>query len=146
FIRGADGMFVGPGGTPFQPELRGTIQNETAILADSWKRAGIDVQLSITPAALATNNQYRSEFPAFAITNSHLTDTTVATKFGTEFIATPENKYGGTNKGGYSNPDLDKLYTAFNNALDINERNKYYIGINKIVSEQVPGIPLYYQQ
>ena len=78
--------------------------------------------------------------------SSQLTDTTVATKFGTEFVATPENKYGGTNKGGYSNPELDRLYTMFNNALDLNERNKYYIGINKIVSEQVPGIPLYYQQ
>src|SRR5205807_490680 len=83
YTKGGDGFFTSAAAGRLSPEVRGTIQNETAILVDSWRKAGIDAQVSITPAALATDNQYRSEFPAFAITNSQPNEPTVVTKFST---------------------------------------------------------------
>jgi peptide/nickel transport system substrate-binding protein len=145
YAKGQDGFFLAPGGARFAPEMRGTIQNEAAILVDSWRRAGIDAQLSITSAALATNNQYRSEFPGFAITNSVMQESTAVQKYATSVIAAPENRYGGTNKGGYSHPEYDRLIDGFNAALAREDRNHYTIEIMKLASEQVPGMPLYYQ-
>src|SRR5262245_5352195 len=125
--------------------MRGTIQNEAAILVDSWRRAGIDAQLSVTSATLATDNKYRSEFPGFAITNSVMQEPTAVQKYATSVIAAPENRYGGTNKGGYSHPEYDRLLDGFTAALARDERNRYTIQIMKFASEQVAGIPLYYQ-
>jgi peptide/nickel transport system substrate-binding protein len=145
FTRGGDGFFRDASGNQFSPEMRGTIQNEAAILVDSWRKAGVDAQLSVTPASLATDNKYRSEFPAFAITNSVMDEATAVTKYGTFYAATPENRYGGTNKGGYSNPEYDRLLERFNAALAHEDRNNATIPILKLASEQLPGLPLYYQ-
>jgi peptide/nickel transport system substrate-binding protein len=145
YSKGSDGFFTSAAFGRFSPEVRGTTQNETAILVDAWRRAGVDAQISVTSATLANDQQYRSEFPAFAITNSQMQETTAVQKYATSVIAAPENRYGGTNKGGYSNPEYDRLLDGFNAALDRNDRNHFTIQIMKIASEQVPGIPLYYQ-
>jgi peptide/nickel transport system substrate-binding protein len=142
-VKGSDGFFA-MGGEQFAPELRGEQQNELVILADGWKRAGMNAQLSVTPASLATDNEYRSFLPAMAVTKSSVPDRTLNSKYATETVAAPENRYGGTNKGGYSNPDYDKLYTAFNSTLDRGEANKLTMEIARFASENLPGLPLYY--
>jgi ABC-type transport system substrate-binding protein len=98
----------------------------------------------VTPAALATNNEYRSQFPAFAITKSSLPERTAVRKYATSDVATPENRYGGTNKGGYSNPEYDRLSDGFNNALERSERTNFVIGMMKFASDELPSFPLYY--
>jgi peptide/nickel transport system substrate-binding protein len=145
YTRGADGFFTSPALGRLSPEVRGTQQNETAILVDAWRRIGVDAQLSVTPASLANDQKYRAEFPACAITNSQMQETTAVQKYATDVIAAPENRYGGTNKGGYSNPEYDRFLEGFNAALARDDRNYYTIQIMRVASEQVPGIPLYYQ-
>ena len=141
--KGSDGLFASTSEV-FAPEVRGEQQNELVVMVDGWKRAGINAQVAVTPASLATDNEYRSFLPAMAVTKSSLADRTVNSKFATDTIAAPENRYGGTNKGGYSNPDYDRLYTSFNTTLDRGEANKLTVEIAKFVSEQLPGLPLYY--
>jgi peptide/nickel transport system substrate-binding protein len=145
YTKGPDGFFTSATLGRFSPEVRGTLQNETSILVDGWRRAGVDAQLSVTPASLANDQKYRAEFPAFAITNSQMQETTAVQKYATSVIAAPENRYGGTNKGGYSNPEYDRFLDGFNAALSREDRNSYTIQIMRVASEQVPGIPLYYQ-
>ena len=62
------------------------------------------------------------------------------------FYWAAQNRYGGTNKGGYSNPEYDRLVEGFNQALDRGERNNWVIQAMKLASEQVPALPLYYDQ
>jgi len=142
--RGADGLYAGATGDRFSPEVRGPLENELSILVDGWRRAGVSAQPSVTPAALATNNEYRASFPAFALTKSSLPDRTAVRKYATSDVAAPENRYGGTNKGGYSHPEFDRLNAAFQRALDRNERNKLVIDMMTFASEQLPSFPLYY--
>lgn len=143
YAKGSDGVFVSAG-ERFNPEVRGPVENELTILVEGWRRGGVDAQLSVTPAALATNNEYRSMFPAFAITKSSLPESTAMRKYATSDVAAPENRYGGTNKGGYSNPENDRIVAAFLQALDRTERNNLVTQGMKFASEQLPSFPMYY--
>jgi peptide/nickel transport system substrate-binding protein len=142
--RGADG-FLG-GNSPFRPDVRGPDEKELSILVDSWRRAGVDASLSVTPAALASNNEYRAAFPAFAITKSSLPERIAVTKYATADIAAPENRWGGTNKGGYSNPAYDALLDRYSIALDRQERSRLVIAMMQLATEDVPALPLYYNR
>jgi peptide/nickel transport system substrate-binding protein len=141
--KGPDGFYVSPAG-PYRPEVRGPTEKELTILVDSWKQAGIDAQLSLTPPALASNNEYRAQFPAIAITKASLPDRIAVTKYATSNIATAENRWGGTNKGGYSNPAYDDLLERYTVALEREERNRLVIDMMKLASEELPSLPLYY--
>ena len=79
-----------------------------------------------------------------AVTKSSVPDRTLNSKYATETVAAAENRYGGTNKGGYSNPDYDRLYTSFGSTLDRAEANQITMEIAKFASENLPGLPLYY--
>lgn len=110
----------------------------------AWRRAGIDAILSATPPALATNNEYRGTFPAFAITKSSLPERTAVRKYATADVAAPENRWGGTNKGGCSHPEYDRLNLADQAALDRSERNDLVVQMMKLAGEELPAFPLYY--
>lgn len=144
FTRGSDGFYRSSAGESFAPEVRGEQQNELVILVDGWRRAGFNASISVTPPALATDNEYRAFLPALAVTKSSVADRTVASKYATETIATPENRYGGTNKGGYSNPEYDRLYTTFTGSLDREEQSSLMVQMLRMASEDLPGLPLYY--
>jgi ABC-type transport system substrate-binding protein len=71
-------------------------------------------------------------------------DSTVAKKFTTALVASPDNRWGGTNRGGYSNPAYDRLSELYYAALDHAERNRIVVALVKIQTEDLPGLPLYY--
>jgi peptide/nickel transport system substrate-binding protein len=143
FAKGPDGLYTSAAG-PFRPEVRGPTEKELTILVDSWKKAGVDAQLSVTPPALAANNEYRASFPAFAVTKASLPDRIAVTKYATSDVATAENRWGGTNKGGYSNPVYDEILDRYSVALDRNERSRLVIAMMQMASEELPSLPMYY--
>jgi peptide/nickel transport system substrate-binding protein len=59
-------------------------------------------------------------------------------------IPTQANRFQGNNRGGWSNPEYDRLWEAFNATLDRAERNRQVIQMLKLVSEEVPAIPIYF--
>ena len=59
-------------------------------------------------------------------------------------LATPENRWSGSNKIGWSNPEYDRLYDAWNTTLDRAERNDRFVQMLKLVSEELPAFPLYF--
>ncbi len=138
------GFYTSSAGEGFSPEVRGEQENETVILVDGWKRAGIDALLSISTPQQANDNEYRSTFPAMAITKLLLPDETVGKKFLTSLSATLENRWAGTNRGGCSNREYDRLANLFLSSLDWSERNQLMIQIAKLQTEDLPGLPLYY--
>jgi peptide/nickel transport system substrate-binding protein len=145
FLKGPDGMYITAGGESFAPEVRGEQQNEVVILVDGWKRAGMNAQLTISTPQQASDNEYRSTFPAMAITKlTVFQDDTVAKKFASSLIAAPENRWSGTNRGGYSNPEYDRLTDVFLAALDRSERDKLMAQIVNFQTEDLPALPMYY--
>ena len=58
--------------------------------------------------------------------------------------ALPANRWSGSNRGGWQDPRFDSLYDELNTTLDRAARNQAIVQAAKLVSEEVPLYPLYY--
>jgi peptide/nickel transport system substrate-binding protein len=148
-VRGSDGLFVGPGDARFSPEVRGLAEGqeaqETTILADFMRRAGIDANLNLVPASQrASSDEFKATFPGMTTNYNTLNRDYGMAKNMTARLATPENRWSGSNKIGWSNPEYDRLYDTWNTTLDRAERNDRFVQMLQLVSEELPAFPLYF--
>jgi peptide/nickel transport system substrate-binding protein len=60
-------------------------------------------------------------------------------------VPTPENRFVGTNRGSWQNAEYDRLQSDFRVTLDRSQRNAQLVQMARVVSEEVPSIPLYYR-
>jgi peptide/nickel transport system substrate-binding protein len=147
FIRGPDGFYISPDGSPFTPDLRVTAdptqEAENAIIVDTFRRAGVAATSYIIPAAQQSDGQARSIYPTMA-SNGGSGGETDLRDFRTASITSAENRWSGRNRGAWSNPDYDRWWEAFNTTLDRSERIRQIVELERILSEQVPIIPHYF--
>ncbi len=146
FIRGTDGVFVGPGEARFRAELKTAISPdwvaEMAAMANEWRRAGFDVQDAVLPAALSIDPEARVAFPGMFTSITSQGEATLEA-FTTAQIPRVENRWrGGNNRGGWSNPEYDGLVTAFAATLEPNERAAQLTQMARIFTEELPMISL----
>jgi len=141
--KGADGVFASADERRHAPELLGIAEGleglENTAVADYLRRAGIDAQLKLVSARFASDAEFQSNFPAWRGTQAML-----PSRLATAAIATPENRWSGINKNGYSNPEHDRLYDLWTKALDRAERNDLQVQLYKSMNENLPGLPLYF--
>ncbi len=149
FTRGGDGYFVGANGEPFAPELRvrASTHNETemAIMVDGWRRAGIAATGYVVPQAQSQDRVVLATFPSLATTSRPAGEDQLL-NLTTAAIPTAENRWSGTNRGGWSNPEYDRLAELFAATLDRDQRNQQVIAMMRLFSEDVPGLFLYYNE
>ncbi len=148
FARSRDGLFALGGGV-FRPELRASASDqnarEQAIIADTWRRAGIDVQSRLLSEVEQNDRELRSTYPAFATADTvGLEERTVYVKLYGPNAASPANRWSGSNRGGWENPQYDQLYDQLTTNLDRAARTQAIVQAAKLVSEEVPLYPLYY--
>ncbi|MSQ23902.1 MAG: hypothetical protein EXR58_05065 [Chloroflexi bacterium] len=60
-------------------------------------------------------------------------------------IPSADNKFVGNNHGAYVNPAIDDLYNQMTRTLVINDVQQAALGIARIIGQEVPIFPLYYQ-
>jgi len=148
FVRGPDGAFVSSAGERFSPELRATAtgieERENAILADTWRRAGIDIRSRLLSEIEDRDPQLRATYPALGTANSGLSEQTLLVKVYSGNIATAANRWQGSNRGGWVNAEYDRLYEAFIATLDRGQRNQQMTQAMKLLSEELPIFPLYF--
>lgn len=53
-------------------------------------------------------------------------------------IGNAANRWRGSNRGRYVNPEIDRLWDAFNTRLERSERNQAFVQLIKIVTEELP--------
>jgi peptide/nickel transport system substrate-binding protein len=148
FARNSAGLFS-KGGEVFRPELRAsaadTTAREQAILADRWRQAGVDVQSRLLSEAEQNDREVRSLYPAFATADSvGLEERTIHAKMYGPNIAALANRWAGPNRGGWQDARFDQLYDQMNTDLDRAARNSAIVEMVRILSEQLPVYPLYY--
>lgn len=146
FQKGADGFYVGPTGR-LDPELRGRVgqeDQEAAILVDGWRRSGVGASLSIVSAAQTANQEFRSTFPGLSVAQTVMGDDTALGKLVSWNVPTSSNRWTGTNRGGWFTPEYDRLVTQFNATMDRDKGMDLIAQAMKLMSEEVPAIPLYY--
>ncbi len=117
--------------------------NEALVVADSWKRVGIDTQLRTLSANEQVDQETISTYPSLYITQRQIF-TNPFLYFTTATLARPATKWEGRNKMGFFDPELDRLSDLYNASLDRHDRINALVQGMKLVSDQSAYYPLYY--
>jgi peptide/nickel transport system substrate-binding protein len=145
FKKGADGIYADPAGARLSLEMKyqadPQYDKEGLIMADSLKGVGVEVFPMAVPEAQRTDRATTVDFRALRTQGGGAMENL----YGTSNVPTAENRYTGNNRGAWSNADYDRLQQAFNVTLDRAQRSDQIVQMARVVSEQVPMIPLYYK-
>ncbi len=149
FSKDRDGFFVDAAGQRFQPAgLWAAVgpQREQLlpIMVNRWQFAGIDIQHSVLPPSVGADPEANATFPGLVVHGISLTESTSAQSLATEQIGTLTNRWLGGNRGGWSNPEYDRLWNRYNTTLVRTDQMQTMVQMMKLQSELVPSFPLYY--
>lgn len=150
YSRGPDGIFTHPTDGRFEAEVRYTDRGgaESAvgapILQQMWRDAGLETFLFAYPSIYQRDGQYRSGYPALDYTAGGSDESGILHSVSSPFIPRAENRWTGQNRGGWSNADFDRVLDAYDVTLDSAQRTPQVVEMLKIVSDQVPWIPFYF--
>jgi peptide/nickel transport system substrate-binding protein len=142
----SDDFFVGPDGERFSFETRtGTVPNVElqTVLAAGWRKAGFDVQELVVPTAQWQDVQVKSTNPGIVLSPSGAGPNAL-NSMGSANITRAENQFRGSNWGGYSNPELDRLIAAFGAALEPADQARVAVDFVKLYGVELPAIPLFF--
>jgi ABC-type transport system substrate-binding protein len=144
-VKGGDGLYVQGNGEPFRVEVAAdggaVFERENTILVDSMRRAGVDAVQKIIPVAQINDNQARALLPG--LSTGGLASPRFD-KFTIPAIAGPENRWAGTNRSGWNNPEFDRLWQVYGTTLDQNERIQQIVQMERIFTEDVPAVPHFF--
>lgn len=145
--RGSDGLARNAAGEALSmPVLAivGDVENqETAVVMDNWKAAGISSDMIRLTSALTSDNEFRSKYSAVAYTRRGFG--LDALEWVTANISTPERRWAGNNRIGYSNPVLDDNWARAMGAVDPQEREGFIVQALKAMTDDAVVTPTHLQ-
>ncbi|MEA2642076.1 MAG: peptide/nickel transport system substrate-binding protein, partial [Chloroflexota bacterium] len=131
---GADGLLRDAGGNTLDAEIRSTDGQDSAIIADFWRRAGINSIPLTLNGQQKRDDEFRANFPATQIQSGN----GFVTRLATASAPTAANRYRSPeNRGTYSNPEYDRLYTLQLTTLDRAARDNVLIDIERLITTDV---------
>jgi len=143
FARDAGGLFADSTGRRLRLDTivsAGALAERwQAILADSWRRAGVDVYPSVLSQADSRDVSSRHTFKGLASSGG-----ASEARFLAAEIGSAANRWAGENRGGWSSPEYERLFSSFNSSLDVNERMRYSAQMMTIVNDSVVAYPLFF--
>jgi peptide/nickel transport system substrate-binding protein len=146
YQKGADGFYIGPEGRlVFEYRVITSAQNdaERSVLADGWRRAGFAFdEANFTPVE-TTQGELSSTFRSLWTSSGAGGENWINGPI-TSNIPGPETNWRGGNRGGWSNPEFDRIVDTFNNTLSRSERDQLVVRAARIVTEQLPVLPLFF--
>ncbi len=142
--RGADGMFRTSAGQTLDIDLWITAANEqqAIVVADDWKRAGVNATPFVIPRARNDDYPFRVSFPSAQIQTAG--NPLLAESLNSGDLPTVENGFSGGNRGHYVNADVDRLFNSLAVTLDPSERDNLTVELERIMTADVAGGHLYY--
>jgi peptide/nickel transport system substrate-binding protein len=144
YQRGTDGMLT-RNGQPFQFGIRtssGIQSSVAAIQQQNYKRIGIDAQIM---TAGAPDAQAEAEYPGVNISSIPVSPIiSWSNRWHTRQVSGPNNRYAGTNFGGYSNPATDQAIVSLERALRREDQLRYWAETWRQISEDVGVIPIFF--
>ncbi len=148
YAKDRDGMFVSARGERFNSQvwqLSGAqYEREVAIFVDTWQRAGFDVDAFMLSPAQLRDGRLRASFPGLYIVQGG-GSTEARLDFMTAALTpTAANRYNGNNRGGWLSPAYERLWSELNTTLDRTQRNAQAIEMLKLLSDELPAIPTYF--
>jgi len=147
FTKDSSGFFADASGNRFRPQWLAdgspTFIREMEVTHDIWNGIGLDMDSQILPGNIGNVNEYRTTFPDMYVSSTGLSETALDIFYSAQ-IATAARSWAGQNRGGWDNPDYDRWWIAFNTTLDRKERDRQVVEMMKVVTDQLPGIMIYF--
>lgn len=150
FRKGPDGTFAGPTEGRLGFEVRGVSggqeEHDTTIVASQLQAAGMDTRILLLPSsARAVDDKAKGTFPGLTLNNNTLARRDLGLdKFISSRIGGDQNNWVGGNRMGWSNPEFDRLFDLWTTSLDPDQRAERIVQMMKLLSEELPALPLYY--
>lgn len=152
FKPGADGIRVNAAGQRLSMEYMTTAGNKQReliqqILQNQWKKIGAEVIIKNVPArTLFGDTLKKQQFTGLAqMAWSSDPEAPPSDTLSTAGIPTAANNYAGVNYSHFSNPAMDKLIDETKRELDPAKRKPLWIRMQKIYTEELPVLPLYFR-
>ncbi|MSQ24287.1 MAG: peptide ABC transporter substrate-binding protein [Chloroflexi bacterium] len=152
WTRGADGLYRNASGQTFDIVASTSAVSDdsvraTLIVSGMWKAAGLNATSDSVPstAPAEVGRRARSELHGVWSNVSVYNKATAMDEMQTSQIRVDNNGIAiGRNSYRYSNPVFDRAFDKYYQALDPNQRMEARADVLKIVSDDVPFIPLFY--
>ncbi len=147
FARAGDGPYTGPEGRfSLEAKTNAAADNtaEQSVLASGWRDAGFEITEAVLPAAQAQDPQARATFPGVYTFNTNIGEPSVIGHTSAQ-IPSPENRWRGNNRGGWSNPEYDRLADAYSTTLDSAERERQIVQMMRLYADDLPAISLFFR-
>lgn len=151
---GADGILVSTAtGERFQVQLRASQvggsqvgkERELTVVADSWKRIGVDSTLNLQAIGATGDRGYEAVQPGVADVGNMAPITNLFRRLNGRFIAAESNRWTGYDLTGYTDPLTTSLLDSYLVAIDPAER----LALDRQLLQKVMGdvvvMPLYWE-
>jgi peptide/nickel transport system substrate-binding protein len=148
YTRGADGFYAHPTEGRLSMELRASANAQyekiLLVMANGWQQLGIDATTNMYPVARLQDGQFRASFPSLQLDMGGLDEAVFRSRLHSGSIPRAENRWTGSNRGGWSSPESDRLVDQLDSTLDRSQRDQIVIQLAKFASEQLPILTIYY--
>lgn len=147
FSKGPDGTYASPARGRFGADLTshpGTGNaEEISIIAYGWREAGFEVREVMYGRPQAQDAHLRAIFPGMYHNNQGL-GVKELLNHTSSAIPGEETRWIGGNRGGWSNPEYDRLADALSTTLNREERTRHVAQMARIFSEELPAISVWF--
>jgi len=134
WTKGADGFFVDASGSKFTLEVAsssgGKNEQEASVYVDSLRKVGFDAVQYITPIALVDDNETRVTRGGIALRGAGQE----YRNYITSAIPSPDNRWRGNNRPGWSNAEFDRTFTEWLQAFPMNDRVRLMAQMERLIS------------
>jgi peptide/nickel transport system substrate-binding protein len=143
--KGPDGL-VAKGAEKFNVQIRyRDNETEATIIREAWKQLGVEGQLEHLSDQMLRDHAGRAQFSGFDVSNNPMGGLSAIRRLESVAVPTADNRWSGTNRGGYTNPAFDAVGDRFRVALEESQRVDLEKELVRIFSQDVPLLPLYYE-
>ncbi|HEY3117176.1 MAG TPA: ABC transporter substrate-binding protein, partial [Chloroflexota bacterium] len=146
FTKGPDGTYMGPS-ERFSAELATQESQDSVpellVMADGLRRAGFEVRERVIPAAQSQDVETLVTYPAMLTTTTFIGEPALITLLAAQ-IPLASNRWRGSNRSGWSDPEFERLFALFDRTLDHDQRGAPVRQMVRIYSEQLPLVSLYF--
>lgn len=145
--RGADRVWRTAGGQPVQIDVTSSaggsnVQEATAV-ASQWATVGLESKP--TPYSASADAREAKHDMQGAVVWPWNFSILVARNLTAAEVGTRQNRWRGSNWGGYLNPTYEGFVKELSDTLDTGKRQEALFQLTKILADDLPVLPLFYQ-
>ncbi len=138
YRKGSEGFYLGPDGQPIKLSMSSSAgerqEQEVTIYVDSLRQVGFDATQRAVSVQEIRDPRVRAIMPGLQMRGGgdH------PSAYTTDQIPGPENRWHGSNRGGWSNSEYDRLVHLYMTTLEPSERVRQLARIERLLTEEVP--------